>query len=82
MRTSQEVFKNNNYNCIVLEDNLENKEIAKEREAFYMGVFEHSVVNKNRPILVDMKDYQKAYQKEYRNKTQSIYLDNSLRFFM
>jgi hypothetical protein len=41
----QEVFKNDNYNCIALEDNLENKIKAKEREAFYMGVFEHSVVN-------------------------------------
>jgi hypothetical protein len=66
MRTSQEVFKNENYNCIVLEDNLENKVKAKEREAFYMDVFEHSVNNKNRPILIDTKDYQKAYQKEYR----------------
>ena len=82
MCTSQEVFKNDSYNCIVLEDNLENTEKAKEREAFCMGVFEHSVVNKNRPILIDMKDYQKAYLKEYRKKTQSIYLDNSLRYFM
>ena len=82
MCTSQEVFKNNNFNCIVLEENLENKEKAKEREAFYMGVFEHSVVNKNRPILIDMKDYQRAYQKEYRKKTQSIHLDNSLRYSM
>jgi hypothetical protein len=56
MRTSQGVFKNDTYNCIVLEDNLENKAKAKEREAFHMGVFEHSVVNKNRSILIDMKD--------------------------
>ena len=55
---------------------------AKEREAFYMGVFEHSVVNKNRPILIDMKDYQKAYQKVYRKKTQCLHLDNRLRYFM
>ena len=82
MRTSQEMFKNENYDCIVLEDNLENKVKAKERDSFYMGNFEHSVVNKNRPILIDMKDYQKAYQKEYRKKTQSLYLDNSLRYFM
>ena len=82
MCKSQEVFKNDNYNCIVLEDNLENKVKAKEREAFYMGVSEHSVVKKNRPILIDMKDYQKAYQKEYRKKTQSLLLDNSLRYFM
>jgi hypothetical protein len=70
MFTSQEVLKNDTYNCIVLEDNLENKVKAKEREAFYMGVFEHSVANKNRPILIDMKDYQKVYQKEYRKKAQ------------
>jgi tRNA A-37 threonylcarbamoyl transferase component Bud32 len=82
MCTSQEVFKKNNFNCIVLEENLETKDKAKEREAFDMGVFEHSVVNTNRPILIDMKDYQKAYRKEYRKKTQSIYLDNSLRYFM
>ena len=47
-----------------------------------MGVFEHSVVNKNRTILIDMKDYQKAYQKEYRKKTQCLLLDDSLRYFM
>ena len=82
MCTSQEKFKNNNYNCIVLEDNLENKEKAKEREAFYMGVFEHSVVNKNRPILIDMKDYQKAYQKEYRKKAQYPPLNYSLTYCM
>ena len=68
MRTSQEVFKNENYNCIVLEDNLENKVKAKEREVFFMGVYKHSVVNEKRPIQIDMKDYQKAYQKEYRKK--------------
>ena len=82
MCTSQEVFKNNNFNCIVLEENLENKEKAKEREAFCMGVFEHSVVNKNRPILIDMKDYQKAYQKEYRQKAKYLPLYYGLRYFM
>ena len=66
MCTSQELFKNDNYNCIVLEDKLEDKVKAKEREA----------------ILIDMKDYQKAYQKEYRKKTQCLHLDNSLRYFM
>jgi hypothetical protein len=70
MCTSQEVFKNDNYDFIVREDNLENKVKAKKREAFYMCVFEHSVVNIKRPILIDMKDCQKAYQKEYRKKTQ------------
>ena len=59
MCTSEEFFKNNNYNCIVLGDNIENKVKAKEREAFYMGVFEHSVVNKYLPILIDVKDYLK-----------------------
>ena len=82
VRTSQEVFKNNNFNCIVLEDNLENKVKAKEREAFYMGVLQHSVLNKNRPILIDMKDYQKAYQKEYRQKAKYLPLYYGLRYFM
>ena len=68
MCTSQEAFENDSYNGIVLEDNLENKVKAKEREAFHMGVFEHSVVNKNRPILIDIKYYQKAYQKEYKKE--------------
>ena len=34
MCTSQEVFKNDNYNSIVLKDNFENIAKAKEREAF------------------------------------------------
>ncbi len=82
MCTSKEVFKSENYNCIVLEDNLDNKLKAKERELFYMGVFEHSVVNKNRPMLVDMKDYQKAYQKEYRKKQRYPPVTHSLSEFM
>jgi hypothetical protein len=47
-----------------------------------MGVFEHSVVNKNRPMLIDMKDYQKAHQNEYRKKTQYPPSNYSLRYFM
>jgi hypothetical protein len=39
--TSQEMFKNENYNCIVLEDNLENKMQTMKREAFYMSAFKH-----------------------------------------
>jgi hypothetical protein len=78
----KEVFKKENYNCIVLEDNLVNKAKTKERKAFYMGVFEHSVVKKKRPILIDMKDYQKAYQKEYRKNTQYPPLNYILRNFM
>jgi len=62
MCTSKEVFKNGNYNCIVLQDNLEKAQV-KEREAYFISVFEHNVVNKNRPMLVDMKDYQRAYQR-------------------
>jgi hypothetical protein len=66
MCTSQELFKNDNYNCIVLEDKLEDKVKAKEREA----------------ILIDMKDYQKAYKKEYRKKPKYPLLNFSLRYFM
>lgn len=65
MCSSSEIFKNDNYNCVVLEDNLE-KENVKEREAYFMDVFQTSVVNKNRPMLIDMKDYQRDYQKRYR----------------
>ena len=82
MCTSQEAFENDSYNGIVLEDNLENKVKAKEREAFYMGVLQHSVLNKNRPILIDMKDYQKVYQKEYRQKAKYLPLYYGLRYFM
>jgi hypothetical protein len=82
MCKSQEVFTNENNNCIVLENNFESKVKAKEREAFYMGVFEHSVVNKNKPILIDMIDYQKAHQKEFRKKVRYQPLNYSLGYYM
>jgi hypothetical protein len=55
MCTSQEAFENDSYNGIALEDNLENKVKAKKREAFYMGVFEHSAVNKKGRFLLICK---------------------------
>jgi hypothetical protein len=65
--SSVEIFKNDNYNCIILQDNLEKNQI-KERELFFIKVFEHNIVNKYRPMLEDMKEYQKEYQKTYRLK--------------
>jgi hypothetical protein len=47
----KEVFEKENYKCIVLEDNLVNKAKTKERKAFYMGVFEQSVVKKKGQFL-------------------------------
>jgi DNA replication protein DnaC len=37
-----------------------------------MGVFENCVVNKNSPILIDKKDYQKAYQQIPDNEERNV----------
>lgn len=60
MCSSSKVLEGGNYNCIILESNLD-KSQAKEREAFFIDVFQKNVVNKNKPILVDLKTYHHDY---------------------
>ena len=55
----------------VLKDNIEGKEDAKESEHNFISAYGDQCVNKNKPILIDMKEYQKNYQTEYNKRKKT-----------
>ena len=60
------VLKNGNYNISVLRDKIQTKEETKKAELNFIDAYGDACINKNRPILIDMAEYQKIYQKKYR----------------
>ena len=60
------VLEKGNYNISVLRDKIKTKEETKEAELYFIEAYGDIARNKNRPILIDMAEYQKIYQKNYR----------------
>ena len=60
------VLEGGNYNISVLRDKIQTKEEAKKAELNFIDANGDMYINKNRPILIDMAEYQKIYQKNYR----------------
>jgi predicted GIY-YIG superfamily endonuclease len=60
------VLEGGNYDITVLRDKIQTKEETKKAELNFIGAYGDVAVNKNRPILIDMAEYQKIYQKNYR----------------
>jgi hypothetical protein len=52
----------------VLKDNIEGKKDAKESEHKFISAYGDQCLNKNKPILIDMKEYQKNYETEYKKR--------------
>ena len=65
--SSVAVLKGDNYNISVLRDKIKTKEETKKAELNFIDAYGDVAVNKNRPILIDMVEYQKIYQKNYRD---------------
>lgn len=63
---SRFVLENNDYTISVLKNNLENKEQAFECEYNFIKAYGDETINKNKPMLIDAKEYQRNYQAEYR----------------
>ena len=55
----------------VLKDNIESKEDAKESEHYFISAYGDRSINNNKPILIDMKEYQRNYLKEYNKRKKS-----------
>ena len=55
----------------VLKDNIESKEDAKASEHHFISAYGDQSINNNKPILIDMKEYQRNYQKEYNKRKKS-----------
>ena len=68
---SKYVLENDNYMISVLKDNIESKEDAKESEHHFISAYGDQSINNNKPILIDMKEYQRNYQKEYNKRKKS-----------
>ena len=60
------VLEKGNYNISVLRDKIKTKEETKKAELNFIDAYGDMCINKNRPILIDMAEYQKIYQKNYR----------------
>ena len=66
---SRFILEANNYELLILKNNIQDKQICKHFEATFIAAYGNECVNKNRPILVDMKTYHKEY---YLQRKQSI----------
>ena len=69
---SKLILENSNYTVVVLKDNILSKEDAKSAEYHFIEGYSDQVVNKNKPILMNMKEYQLIYQTEYRRKNKIL----------
>ena len=68
---SKHVLENDNYTISVLKDNIDSKQEAKESEHHFISAYGDQCINNNKPILIDTKEYQRNYQKEYNKRKKS-----------
>ena len=66
---STKIFNGNNYELMILKNNIQTKEEAKKCEYDFICAYGDDAVNKNKPILIDMKTYHKKY---YLKRKKSI----------
>ena len=64
--SSVAVLEKGDYNISVLRNKIQSKEETKKAELNFIDAYGDMCINKNRPILIDMAEYQKIYQKNYR----------------
>ena len=68
---SKYVLENDNYMISVLKDNINSKQEAKESEHHFISAYSDQCIINNKPILIDIKEYQRNYQKEYNKRKKS-----------
>ena len=70
---SSKIFNGNNYELLILKNNIQTKDDAKKCEYDFINAYGDDAVNKNRPILIDMKTYHKQYylQRKKSNRSSS-----------
>ena len=64
--SSKLILENRNYNVSVLRKDILTKEAAKQAEYNFIKGYGADCINKNTPILVDFKQYQREYQANLR----------------
>ena len=64
--SSKLILENRNYNVSVLRKDILIKEAAKQAECNFIKGYGADCINKNTPILVDFKQYQREYQANLR----------------
>ena len=70
--SSQLILENRNYNVSVLRKDILTKQAAKEAEYNFIKGYGADCVNKNTPVLVDFKQYQREYQQNLRKKKRLL----------
>ena len=75
---SKIVLENKNYTVAVIKDNILSKEEAKKAEYHFIEGYSDQVVNKNKPILMNMKEYQMIYQSQYRRRIMKKESSNNI----
>jgi len=70
--SSQMILENRNYNVSVLRKDILTKEAAKQAEYNFIKGYGSDCVNKNTPVLVDFKQYQREYQANLRKRKKIL----------
>jgi len=64
---STKILSGNNYELLILKNNIQTKQEAKKSEYDFICAYGDDAVNKNKPILIDMKTYHKKYYLQRKN---------------
>ena len=75
---SKIVLENDNYTVAVLKDNILSKNEAKSSEYHFIEAYNNICINKNKPILMNMKEYQMIHQSQYRRRNKKKESSNNI----
>jgi predicted GIY-YIG superfamily endonuclease len=70
--SSKIILEKGNYNVSVLRKDILTKQAAKEAEYNFIKGYGADCVNKNTPVLVDFKQYQRDYQANLRKRKKLL----------
>ena len=66
------ILENRNYNVSVLRKDILTQQLAKQAEYNFIKGYGSDCVNKNTPVLVDFKQYQREYQANLRKRKKIL----------
>jgi len=70
--SSKLILENRNYNVSVLRKDILTQQLAKQAEYNFIKGYGSDCVNKNTPVLVDFKQYQREYQANLRKRKKLL----------
>ena len=70
--SSRLILENRNYNVSVLRKDILTQQLAKQAEYNFIKGYGADCVNKNTPVLVDFKQYQREYKANLRKRKKLL----------